>query len=42
MPTHKELVAPGAALADLVVSGEGDVEGTVEKILARSLNLGSV
>ncbi|QUY45801.1 zeta toxin family protein (plasmid) [Acaryochloris sp. 'Moss Beach'] len=25
MPTHKELVAPGAALADLVVSGEGDV-----------------
>lgn len=26
MPTHKKLVAPGAAISDLVVSGEGDVE----------------
>ncbi|KAI9129822.1 uridine kinase [Acaryochloris sp. CCMEE 5410] len=42
IPTHKELVAPGVAVADLVVSGEGDVEETVEKILARFSDSGSV
>ncbi|MGR3278301.1 uridine kinase family protein [Acaryochloris marina NIES-2412] len=30
MPTHKELVAPGAVVADLVVSGEGDVGEDIE------------
>ena len=42
MPAHKTLVAHGVELADLVVSGEGDVEETVGKILARFLDLRSV
>ncbi|MGR3279621.1 uridine kinase family protein [Acaryochloris marina NIES-2412] len=32
MPTHKELVGPAAAVADLVVSGDGDVGEIVGKI----------
>ncbi|WP_262562731.1 uridine kinase [Acaryochloris sp. CCMEE 5410] len=33
MPTHKELVEPGVAVADLVVSGESAVEEVVARIL---------
>ncbi|ABW31917.1 uridine kinase family protein [Acaryochloris marina] len=33
MPTHKELVMPGASVADLVVSGETAVGEIVQKIL---------
>ena len=32
MPTHKELVTPGAAVADLVVLGEGDVGENARKV----------
>lgn len=34
MPTHTKMVAPGVEVADLVVSGEGDVEVTVDRMLA--------
>lgn len=33
MPTHKEMVEPGAEVADLMVSGESDVGETVGRIL---------
>ncbi len=42
MPAHKALVAHGIELADLVVSGEDDVEETVGRILARFMDLESI
>ncbi len=37
MPTHKEFVELGAAVADLVASGESDVEETVEMVVAKRM-----
>ena len=35
MPTHRKLVEPGAAVADLVVSGESDVGESAVNILSK-------